>query len=58
VVARQFRANALGDTEEAALAPADRLARVAAARPLFSEVLANWLSRMAALGLGARPAFR
>ena len=34
----------------------DLLAAVKAAKPPFSAVLTDWLSMMAALGVGARPA--
>src|SRR5262249_54791492 len=44
-----------GIDEELALAARDVLARIVAAWPPFSVVLADWLSRMAALGVGWRP---
>jgi len=41
-----------------ALAAVDLLARVVTADPPFSVVLTDWLSMIAALGCGSRPARR
>ena len=41
--------------DDMAFASRDLLARVVAARPPFSVVLTDWLSMMAALGVGSRP---
>jgi len=44
-----------GVDQQVALAPAQLLGAVVAARPPFSVVLTDWLSKMAALGVGSRP---
>ena len=41
--------------DDMALASRDLLARIVATRPPFSVVLTDWLSIMAALGVGSRP---
>jgi hypothetical protein len=48
---------AQGVYDDVSLAPVDLLAGVVAARPPFSTVLTDWLSRMAAEGLGLRPSW-
>lgn len=50
-----FAQQALRIDQQMALAPAHVLAAVVAARPPFSVVFVDWLSRIAALGVGSRP---
>jgi phosphoenolpyruvate carboxylase len=49
---------AQGIDEDVALAAVDVLRGIVAPRPPFSVVLTDWLSRIAALGVGSRPAAR
>jgi hypothetical protein len=44
--------------DNVAFSPVDLLARVISAKPPFSVVLTDWLSMMAALGVGLRPQAR
>ena len=46
-----------GVYDDVSLAPVDLLAGIVAARPPFSAVLTDWLSMMAAEGLGLRPSW-
>jgi hypothetical protein len=43
--------------EQVALAPLDLLTAIKAASPPFCVVFTDWLSMIAALGVGLRPAF-
>jgi len=51
-----FQHQALRIGQDMPFAAFDELAAVEAAKPPFSAVLTDWLSRMAPLGVGARPA--
>jgi hypothetical protein len=44
--------------EDVAFSSVDFLARIVSAKPPFSVVLTDWLSMMAALGVGFRPSWR